>query len=228
MIHYHIVEPGVYSHRDIIRLHPNERRIRIEVLYYPDRIVRKLKITDQRMRDRLGKARVTNLPDLPKTMNTDEVFHDCRRTLIQIKQALRKTTPVIRTDEVGFVPMSSGPVARDIPMPKGWTLTGILAKYGYEKKHDCSGNSFKQFCIHVTVPGESAPKQVWGADLRRALRDSGAVIGDEIDVRSLGVTTATRNEKTVQKDGTEIIEPKVVQMKSYEIVKRRSGDPEAA
>lgn len=216
---------------EVIRPHKNERRVRIDILYYGDKVVRFLKITSAKMRDKLKRSRVTRLPDVPVTQKHEQIVSEAKQYLKDLVRDVKKDAKVYqfpkpyRSEAVNTMPSSEAP--RDAQVPQGWTLAGTLVAAGKEwRQRSRKSKRFQQFCIDVQAKPNESPIRLWGGDLRRAINEAGAHVGDTIEVRSLGQTLCTINEKVTLGDGSEMIEPKPVVMHAYEVIKRFPGTPD--
>lgn len=85
------------------------------------------------------------------------------------------------------------------------------AKYEHDKNNDWS--------YYVTTKNESGEeKTVWGIDLKRALEESGAKVGDHIDVQNLGKQAVVIQEKIRDKDGNVVgTEPKEAYRNTWKV-----------
>jgi len=83
---------------------------------------------------------------------------------------------------------------------------GELVAAGVERRTK-DDRSFNQYCVDVRLDETGAIERTWGADLERALKASGAQVGDQVEVRFLGFhphTVVRKNRKTGQKETKEV------------------------
>lgn len=70
------------------------------------------------------------------------------------------------------------------------TYRGRLVRSGVETNTTVS-KPYESFCVTYEDEQLGANQQLWGADLNRALRESGAQPGDQIEILSVGSTDVT-------------------------------------
>lgn len=216
-----------------VRPHKRERRVRIDLLYYRDRVVRLLKVSSPRMREKLQCPRVTRLPDVLLTLSHEQVISHAQ-IKFEAEQYLKNLLDGNGGAKIYAFPRASHPktgemaqlpaVQNEKNISPGWVLIGKLVKAGKEWQPRSKRKRFQQFCIDVEAKPGEPPIRLWGGDLRRAMNEGGVSVGDDVEVRSLGTVDRMINEITKLENGTEMIQPKPVKMPVYEIIKKHAGD----
>ncbi|MCR4471168.1 DUF5710 domain-containing protein [Burkholderia sp. SCN-KJ] len=118
----------------------------------------------------------------------------------------------------------STPVAEAKPVD---TLAGELLEHGtarYEHKPD---ESYSYYVRYRDDAG--AERTVWGVDLKRAIAESGAKVGDTVSLKNLGRTPVTVQEP-VRDDAGKVIgtQPKDTIRNAWEVKRSPATEPERA
>lgn len=108
------------------------------------------------------------------------------------KAAVLENTQNNPAEEVPVVKSSTAaPKAKVVqkqPQTKKLVYRGNLLKYGMEQHSDANGGQYSCYCIHIDDFDANAAQKIVGTDLERAIKESGAEIGDAIEVALVGET----------------------------------------
>lgn len=195
--------------------------MRIDLVFYPDRIRRFLRISSRRLRSMLRMPRTTELPEVKRPADTERLILDARAELKRVtdtvprrQHRVQPLNPAPRAVEASAtepvksatqpkqaaVPPAGAP-AHDSKAQRPVEVCGFLDESGVGTRR-MHKRSFEQFFIKVRVDDlNGEPVQMWGADLQRALRESGATVGDRITVKHLGMVPCIVPEEVTQADG---------------------------
>ncbi|KVL70362.1 hypothetical protein WJ50_13025 [Burkholderia ubonensis] len=137
------------------------------------------------------------------------------------------------TPAVSQEPGATHVVPDAVPTPGGAeakpvdTLSGELLEHGtarYEHKPD---ESYSYYVRYRDDAG--AERTVWGVDLKRAIAESGAKVGDTVSLKNLGRTPVTVQEP-VRDDKGKVIgtQPKDTIRNAWEVKRSAASEPERA
>lgn len=107
------------------------------------------------------------------------------------------------------------------------TLSGVLLEHGsarYQHKPDASRSYFVRYQDEA---GEE--RTVWGVDLKRAMTESGAKVGDTVSLKNLGETPVTVEELVRDANGKVVgKQEKETIRNTWEVKRTASAEPERA
>lgn len=177
------------------------RSVRLECRFYTSSVRRILKFSPASQKS-LGLPRCLEIASVPATFNYDDLIKNSQELVDQIAQGdinpsdlgtehllLADSEASENTSLSSQKAMSS---VSDHPPKRGNTsILGTLIDSGRDVR-TIEGKTHNNFCIELTVDElGGAAQKLYGEDLQRALRDSGASNGDRIRVTHKGWTNVT-------------------------------------
>jgi hypothetical protein len=173
--------PLVRSNRIItVRRSRGDAAASIDLVFYADQIKRFLRLQSRRLRQLLRLPRTTELEPVSLPANVEKVIIDARTELQQVTKT--GTTRLGMTSKPANNPVQPGVASH----PQDAVVVGRLINAG-EDQNTLGDRSFMSPFVELEVDELGGrPRRFWGKDLPRALKDSGAVIGDRIRLKQLG------------------------------------------
>ncbi|MEX3614140.1 MAG: LPD7 domain-containing protein [Burkholderia gladioli] len=124
------------------------------------------------------------------------------------------------------VPTASGaaPAAGAATKPVD-TSSGELLQHGAARYENKPNESYSYFVRYRDEAG--AERTVWGVDLKRAIAESGAKVGDTVSLKNLGRTPVTVQEQVRDEAGKVIgTRPKETIRNAWEVTRSAAPEPE--
>lgn len=220
-----------------VRRRKGDDSMRIDLLFFRDKIRRVLVITSERLRGLLRMSRRIELPEVSRPADTQQVMRDARAELLRLSErgshrlreqtldsaraesdtvnaAVRRMTPVAAT-----VANTSSPGKADKPA-KMTEVVGILSAFGRDKREMHHGKVITHFYVDITIDEEAGiVTRLWGIDLQRAMAEAKAVAGDRVQVRDFGLAPCIVPERIRENDGSVRLAQKTVDKRLFSIEK---------
>ncbi|WP_179197476.1 LPD7 domain-containing protein [Caballeronia sordidicola] len=135
-------------------------------------------------------------------------------------------TPSVRSTEPTAISASAEPIVPEIrPAPVQPNQNVLLAHGAAPYKHD-KDNADSYYVSYRESDG--ATKTVWGKDLERAIRDSGAESGDALTLENLGSRPVTVNRSIKDTEGKVVgVEQIETRLNIWDIQKQERQSPDA-
>lgn len=173
--------PLVPSNRIItVRRAKGDAAASIDLVFYADKIKRFLRLQSHRLRQMLRLARTTELDSVSLPANVEQVIIDAREELKQFTKT--GSTRLSMTSKPSGKPVQHGVSSQ----PQDAVVVGRLINAG-EDMNTLGDRSFMSPFVELEVDELGGrPRRFWGKDLPRALKDSGAMVGDRIRLKQLG------------------------------------------
>lgn len=214
--------------------------MRIDLLFFKDKIKRVLVIHSDKLRGMLRKPRRVELPDVTRPADPQQVIREAREELVQIAirnprkprvqtldsaraeseathAAVRRTTAV--SAQAAGSSQSIAPYAGRADKPHKTTeAIGTLTAFGAGKR-DLHGKLINQFYVDVTDDESGKVIRLWGTDLQRAMSEAKAVAGDRIQVRDFGYVPCIIPDTVKNPDGSVRRTQKTVDKRVFAIEK---------
>lgn len=176
-------------------------RARVDFWFYDDHVMRVIKFHTGSLKRKHG-ARFIRLPQLQMDgTNQDEVISKTMKeasAIVMESEAPGSQAKVVLTTQPKAVAVkeevkSEKTVPEKLPEAQA-TWSGFLEKHGHETT-TYRGQPTERYGILIKdVEQSGLPVQIYGADLERALRESGAACGDLIKVNLIGDTEVGKNK----------------------------------
>lgn len=110
----------------------------------------------------------------------------------------RKTVDTVSVAESSTAAQKPKTVEKNAQTKK-LVYRGELLKFGVETHSDANGGQYSCFCIHIHDMDANAAQKIIGTDLERAIKESGAVSGDAIEVALMGETQTFNHNRRGKK-----------------------------
>ncbi|MHB8697759.1 MAG: hypothetical protein ACYC9J_06945 [Sulfuricaulis sp.] len=166
---------------------PNDIAARIDLVFGEGRIRRFLRVQSHRLRQLLKLARTKELEPVPLPANVEQVIIDSREELKLVVKTgvtrLNASFPEKRpahADKPDPRPTSREPVV----------VAGRMSGSG-EELRSLRNKSFTSPYIELEVDELGGrPRRFYGVDIPRAIKESGAMVGDRVRLKQLGYVPA--------------------------------------
>jgi hypothetical protein len=223
-----------------VRRHKGDHAMRIDLLFFRDKIKRVLVITSDRLRGLLRKPRRIELPDVQRPADTQLVIREAHNELMQLSSSNPRKQRVQALDTARAVSEeahaavrravgASAPVAGNSNVTAGIAgktekprkttdAIGTLTAFGRDKR-EMHGKMITHFFVDVTDDASGKVTRLWGTDLQRALAEAKAVAGDRIQVRDFGYVPCIIPDTVTDPDGSVRRTQKTVDKRVFAIEK---------
>ncbi len=189
------VKPAVIAQRSI------GTRARVDFWFYDDHVLRVIKFHTKSLERKHG-ARFLRLPQLTMEGTSQEdiitkTMQEAVAIVMENESPNSQSKVVLTTQTKEPVVKEEAKLGKVLPekLPEAQaSWSGFLQKHGHETT-TYRGQPTERYGILIKdVEQSGVPVQIYGADLERALRESGAACGDLIKVSLIGDTEVGKNK----------------------------------
>lgn len=162
---------------------PDDAAARVDLVFYADKIRRFLRVQSHRLRQILKLARTKELESVPLPANVEQVIIDTREELkSMVKSGVTRIHSTSPGSREAVIDSSKHRPTPQVPV----VVIGRMSGNGDELR-TLNGNSFTSPYIELEVDELGGrPRRFYGTDIPRAIKDSGAIAGDRVQLKQLG------------------------------------------